>query len=305
MPPGAPALTRLATLILGQTPTDGAFPLRLPGTHAVRLSRMTLEPRFAAMRPALCVVAQGAKAVLLGPRMVEYDPEHVLVFAVDLPVSSQVIRASVKEPYLGFVLDLDPARIAELAARVFPRGLPKITDQRGLYAGPSTDGIVDAVTRLIELTAHAEEASALGPLVIDEILIRVLRTSIGGRVAQIGHPGSGVRQVARAASWIRRHFAQPVTVRDMAATARMSPSSFHARFKAVTSMSPLQFQKALRLNEARRLMVFHGTDAADACRRVGYVSPSQFSREYSRLFGAPPTKDIARLRAEGLDRANG
>jgi AraC-like DNA-binding protein len=139
--------------------------------------------------------------------------------------------------------------------------------------------------------------------VVDEILIRLLRTHIGARVAQIGHPKSAVPRVAQAASWIRARVAQPVTVGEMAAAVNMSASLFHQRFKAVTSMSPLQYQKALRLHEARRLMLFQGMDANGACRRVGYVSPSQFSREYARFFGSAPTKDVAWLRAQGFARA--
>ncbi len=205
----------------------------------------------------------------------------MLVFAVDLPVSSQVTRASRKEPYLGFMLDLDPARVAELAARVYPRGVPKASDDRGLYVGRATDDIVDAVTRLLDLMAQPEDADLLGPLVVDEILIRLLRTSIGTRVAQIGQPKSGVQRMAEAVSWIRAHFAQPVTVEEMAASVHMSASSFHQRFKAVTTMSPLQYQKVLRLHEARRLMLFQNMDASHACQRVGYLSASQFSREYA------------------------
>jgi AraC-like DNA-binding protein len=237
---------------------------------------------------------------MLGRDVLEYDPAHVLVFAVDLPMSSQVIRASRKEPYLGFILDLDPARVAELAARVYPRGIPKPSDARGLYVGHSTDGIVDAATRLLELMPHAEDAALLGPLVVDEIVIRLLRTAIGPRVAQIGQPKSGVQRVGDAVCWIRAHFAQPVTVEEMAAAVHMSASSFHERFKAVTSLSPLQYQKVLRLHEARRLMLFQKMDANEACHRVGYLSPSQFSREYSRFFGSAPTRDIARVREEGF-----
>jgi AraC-like DNA-binding protein len=252
------------------------------------------------MRPAVCIVAQGAKVVMLGRDVLEYDPPHVLVLAVDLPMSSQVIRASRKEPYLGFILALDPPRIAELAARVYPRGIPKPSEARALYVGHSTDGIVDAVTRLLELMAHPEDAALLGPLVVDEILLRLLRTAIGPRVAQIGQPKSGVQRVGEAVGWIREHFAQPVTVEEMAASVHMSASSFHERFKAVTSLSPLQYQKVLRLHEARRLMLFQRMDANGACQRVGYLSPSQFSREYSRFFGNAPTRDIARVREDGF-----
>jgi transcriptional regulator GlxA family with amidase domain len=171
---------------------------------------------------------------------------------------------------------------------------------RGLFVGRSSDAIVDAATRLLDLMAQPEDAGLLGPLVIDEILIRLLRSSIGARVAQIGEAKSGVRRIAEAVSWIREHFAQPVTVNEMAASVRMSASSFHQRFKAVTSMSPLQYQKTIRLHEARRLMLFQSMDASAASARVGYLSPSQFSREYSRFFGSAPTKDVARLRSEGL-----
>jgi transcriptional regulator GlxA family with amidase domain len=183
--------------------------------------------------------------------------------------------------------------------------VPKPSDTRGLYVGDATDDIIDAVTRLLNLMARAEDADLLGPLVVDEILIRLLRTPIGTRVAQIGQPNSGVQRVAEAVAWIRAHFAQPVTVEEMAGSVRMSVSSFHQRFKAVTSMSPLQYQKVLRLHEARRLMLFQRMDASDACRRVGYLSPSQFSREYGRFFGSAPTRDVARLLADGIATASG
>jgi AraC-like DNA-binding protein len=298
--PGALPLRSLVHLIARHAPHDGVFALRLPGTYALRRGRITSEPVHATMGPSLCIVAQGAKVLMLGSEILEYDPARMLVFAVDLPVSGQVTRASQREPFLGFKLDLDPARVAELAARVFPRGVPKLSNNRGLYVGEATDGIIEAVTRLLHLMPRAEDAALLGPLVIDEILIRLLRTSIGARVAQIGEPKSGVHRVAQAVSWIRAHFAQPVTVEEMAGAARMRASSFHQRFKAVTTMSPLQYQKALRLHEARRLMLFQKMEANEACHRVGYLSPSQFSREYARFFGNAPTKDVGRLREEGL-----
>ncbi len=298
--PSELSLRRFASLVAQYAPHDGAFPLRLPGTFVARRSHMTTEPMYATMRPAVCIVAQGAKVVMVGRDVVEYDPAHVLVLAVDLPISSQVIRASRKEPYLGFILDLDPARVAELATRVFPHGIRKPSNVRGLYVGHSTDGLVDAVTRLLDLMADPEEAEMLGPLVVDEIVIRLLRTAVGPRVAQIGQPKSGVQRIGEAVCWIRAHFAQPVTVDEMAASVHMSASSFHERFKAVTSLSPLQYQKVLRLHEARRLMLFQKMDASDASHRVGYLSPSQFSREYARFFGNAPARDIARVREEGF-----
>lgn len=298
--PGALALRRLAQLIAYYAPHDGVFPLRLPGTFALRRARITSEPVHATLGPSLCIVAQGAKVMMLGGEVLEYDPARMLVFAVDLPVAGQLTRASQREPFLGFRLDLVPARVTELAARVYPRGAPKPSDNRGLYVAQTTDGIIDAVARLLDLMIRPQDADLIGPLVVDEILIRLLQTPIGPRVAQIGEPKSGVHRVAQAVSWIREHFAQPITVEEMAASAKMSASAFHERFKAVTTMSPLQYQKALRLHEARRLMLFQRMDASEACHRAGYLSASQFSREYARFFGSAPTKDIARLRAEGF-----
>jgi AraC-like DNA-binding protein len=298
--PSALKLRRLAHVIAAHAPHDGGFPLRLPGAYAIRLSRMSTDASYSTLGPALCVAAQGAKAIMLGRDVFEYDSTHLLVFAVDLPVSSQVTRASRKDPYLGFTLELDPTRVAELARRVYPRGIPKSPDSRGLYVGRSTDAIVDAVTRLLELMVHPDDAELLGPLVVDEIVLRLLRSHVGTRVAQIGRPKSGVQRIGEAVSWIRTHFAQPVTVDEMAASVHMSASSFHQHFKDVTTMSPLQYQKVLRLHEARRLMLFQSMDAGEACLRVGYVSASQFSREYARFFGSAPTKDVVRLRERGF-----
>ena len=294
----ATELRRFADRLAALAPHDGKFPLRVPGTYAIRLSSVTNEASHSTLGPALCVAAQGAKVIMLGRSVLPYDPAHLLVFAVGLPVSSQVTRATFKEPYLGFTLEIDPDRIRSLSTRVYPRGIPKSSDERGLFVGPPTDGIIEALTRLLELMAQPEDADLLGPLVVDEILIRLLRTSIGHRVAQIGHATSGVQRIADAVSEIRSSFAQPTTVARMAASVHMSPSSFHQRFKAVTSMSPLHYQKVLRLQEARRLMLFQGLDANAACQRVGYISSSQFSREYSRFFGNAPGKDVARLREE-------
>ena len=298
--PGSIALRGLARRIAHHAQRDGVFPLRIPGTYVVRRGRPTSEPVRATLGPCLCIVAQGAKVMMLGSEVLEYDPERMLVFTVDLPVSGQLSRASWREPFLAFRLDLDPARVAELAARVYPLGIPKAETARGLFVGQSTDAIVEAVTRLLDLMAQPQDADLLGPLVVDEILIRLLRSPIGPRVAQLAEPRSGVHRVAQAVTWMRAHFAQPVTVEEMAASASMSTSSFHQHFKTVTSMSPLQYQKVLRLHEARRLMLFQHMEVSEAGHRVGYLSPSQFTREYGRFFGSAPTKDVAKLREQGF-----
>lgn len=291
-----PDVVRLASLIRAYAPHDGRFELRLPGVYAIRVSRVNPDLVHALQRPALCIVAQGAKSVLLGQEVYDYDASRMLVFSVDLPVAAQVTKATPSEPYLCFKLDLDPHKIAELVLKVYPHGLPRVPESRAVYVGQADMRIVNAATRLLELMAQPGEAELLAPLVVEEILIRLLRSPIGVRVAQIGLAESSVHGVAKAVSWLRANFSQAMKVEELAKLAHMSVSSFHQHFKAVTSMSPLQFQKVLRLQEARRLMLSTMVDAGTASWRVGYQSASQFSREYGRFFGRAPTKDIASLR---------
>ena len=291
-----PNVGRLAALISAYAPHDGAFELHIPGVHAIRRSRTSTELLHAVAEPALCLVAQGAKSVMLGQEVYEYDASRMIAFSVDLPVTAQVTRASYSEPFLAFKLDIDRHKVAELVLKVYPHGLPRVHESRGVYVGQVNVSIINAATRLLELMAEPGDAELLGPLVIDEILIRVLRSPIGVRVAQIGLGESSVYGIAKAVSWLRSNFSQSMKVEELAELAHMSVSSFHQHFKSVTSMSPLQFQKALRLQEARRLMLSTMTDASSASWKVGYQSASQFSREYSRFFGSAPTRDIARLR---------
>ncbi len=298
--PHAESLGRLARLLAAHAPYDGAFTLRVPGLHVVRRSKPYREMVRATVTPALCIVAQGAKIVMLGREVYSYDASRMIAYAVDLPVAGQIVRASHSEPFLALKLELDPYRIAELALKVYPHGVPNPQDNRGVFVGQATTAIVDAAARLVELMAQPADAELLAPLVVDEILIRLLRSAIGPRVAQIGQTESGVQRVAKAVTWVRANFAQPMAVEALADLAHMSPSSFHQHFKAVTSMSPLQYQKVLRLHEARRLMLSRRMDAGSAGREVGYLSASQFSREYTRLFGSAPTRDVARLRQDGI-----
>jgi len=299
-----PDLARLASLIRAHTPYDGSFELRIPGVHVARASRTNTESVHAVAKPALCIIAQGAKCVMLGQEIYEYDASRMLIFSVDLPVAGQVTRASHSEPYLSFKLDIDPTKVAELVLKVHPHGLPRVQQSRAVCVTPGDPNIVNAATRLIESMAETEDVDLIAPLVIDEILIRLLRSPAGVRVAQIGLEDSGVNGVAKAVSWLRENYSQPMKVEELADLACMSVSSFHQHFKAVTSMSPLQYQKVLRLQEARRLMLSTMTDASAACSHVGYLSASQFSSEYGRFFGNAPTKDIARLREQGLTAAD-
>jgi AraC-like DNA-binding protein len=248
--------------------------------------------------PSLCLIAQGAKTVIVGQEVYEYDASRMLVFSVALPVAAQVTQASYSEPYLALRLDLDPHKIAELVLKVYPRGVPPVQERRAVYVAPADSSIINAAIRLMECLAQATDVELLAPLVVDEILIRLLRSGIGARVAQMGFAESSVHRVDKAISWLRANFSQPMKVEELAELVHMSLSSFHERFKAVTSMSPLHYQKVLRLQEARRLMLSSMMDAGAASHRVGYLSASQFSREYSRFFGSAPTKDIARLRSD-------
>ena len=293
-------LARLASLSQAHAPYDGHFNLRLPGVEVVRSSRTNKELMHGVVRPALCVVAQGAKTVFLGNEAFEYDATQMLVFSVDVPVSGQITKASPAEPFLCLKVELDPERIADLVLKVYPDGLPLSQKNLAVYAAPSEPGIINAATRLVELMALPEDAELLAPLAVEEILIRLLRSPIGGRVAQIGKEDSRLQRISKAVSWVRTHYDRPLDVERLAAMVHMSASTFHQHFKSVTAMSPLQFQKVMRLQEARRLMLSRMMDAGMACRQVGYLSASQFSREYGRFFGNAPMKDIARLREGGL-----
>ena len=296
--PSQPGLAKLASLIAAYAPHDGSFELLIPGVHVSRYSRVSNGCVHALGLPSLCIAAQGAKTVIVGQDVYEYDGTRMIVFSVALPVAAQVTQASQSEPYLALKLDLEPRKIAELVLKVFPHGLPPAQERTAVYVTPVEESVVNAGTRLMECLARPGDAELLAPLVIDEILIRLLRSPIGVRVAQMGFAESTVQRVAKAISWLRANFSQPMKVEDLAELVHMSVSSFHEHFKSVTSMSPLHYQKVLRLQEARRLMLSTMMDAGTASQRVGYLSASQFSREYGRFFGSAPTKDIARLRQD-------
>lgn len=296
--PSEPDTTKLARLIAAYAPHDGTFALRIPDLHASRYSRVNRECVHALRVPSLCIVAQGAKTVIVGDQVFEYDASRMIVFSVALPVAAQITQASNSAPYLALKLDLDPHKIAELVLKVFSHGLPPSQERSAVYITPADASIVNAAARLMECLAHPGDNELLAPLVLDEILIRLLRSPIGVRVAQMGFAESSVHRVAKAISWLRANFSQSMRVEELAGLVHMSVSSFHEHFKSVTSMSPLHYQKVLRLQEAKRLMLSTMMDAGTASQHVGYLSPSQFSREYSRFFGSAPTRDIARLRQE-------
>lgn len=286
----------LAQLLAQYAPHDGRFDLAFPRIYAIRESKPHQRSLPALYQPSICLVAQGAKQLVLGDQTYNYDAEHVLIVAVDLPVAAQITQASVAEPYLCFKLEFEPQRVAELALKVYPQGIPAPTQLRAISTERTNRQLIQAASRLLDLLSQPDEVELLAPLVIDEMIIRLLRSPFGGRLAQIGQTTSRVTPVAQAISWLRRYFAQPLRVDELAALANMSVSAFHGHFKAVTALSPIQFQKTLRLHEARRLLVATALEIGAISQQVGYVSLSQFSREYRRYFGCSPTEDLARLR---------
>lgn len=288
----------LAALIERFTPDEGLNETCCgPRMALVRATRPS-EPTHAVHEPALCILAQGRKQVLAGDAIHIYDSTRFFLASVDVPVVGQVIEASPEAPYLCFKMTLDPAVIGEL---VMEAGLAARLDTDapltgGLAVGLLTPPLIDAVARMVCLLEAPDDAAILAPLIEREILYRVLTGEQGARLAQIARADGRLRQVNRAIGWIKRNFDQPFRIEVVAEEARMSVSTLHQHFKAVTALSPLQYQKQLRLQEARRLILIQRIDAAAAGHAVGYDSASQFSREYARLFGAPPLRDAARLR---------
>ena len=248
--------------------------------------------------PSLCIVAQGAKRSIAGASVLAYGPGQYLTVSVDLPVIGEVVAASPSKPYLCLKLNLDCTQLSDL---LLDARLPAPAEREpdlGLAVSALTPEMLDAAVRLVGLLDRPSAIPTLAPLYERELLYFLLAGEQGDRLRQIARAEGRTAQIVKAIRWITARFREPIAVEDAAAEAGMSPSSFHEHFKAVTAHSPLQYQKLLRLQEARRLLVSTGSDAASAAFAVGYSSPQQFSREYARLFGAPPQRDAARLRAQ-------
>ena len=275
-------------------PNDGrAEPLK--GLGLLRESS-TEELVHSVSVPAFCVIAQGSKQVIVGDDSYQYDPMHYLLVTAELPIATYALQASQEQPYLGLVLRLDPTLVGSVmveAGHVSPHSQ---ADVRAINVSPLDAGLLDAVVRLVRLLDTPAQATFLLPLIRREIVYRLLRGEQGNRLRQIALQGDQANRITTAIEWLRHEFDQPLRIDDMAQELGMSVSSFHHHFKAVTAMSPLQFQKQIRLREARRLMLGEGFDAAGAGYRVGYNDASHFNREYKRLFGLPPLRDVERLR---------
>jgi len=285
----------LAQRIARRSPRDGSIEPQ-PGLHFRRHSRPT-ESLHGFYEPAFCVIAQGSKQIELGGERLRYDPAHYLITTVELPLTGRVVDASLERPFLGFRLTLDPAVVASVmmeSGLIHPRdegASVKAIDVSALDAS-----LLDAVLRLVRLVDAPGEYRVLAPLIVREIVYRLLTGAQGDRLRHLATFGDRAHRMVRAVKRLREEFDQPLRIQAVARELSMSVSGFHAHFKAVTAMSPLQFQKQLRLQEARRLMLSEDLDAAQAGFRVGYEDASHFNREYKRHFGEPPMRDVERLR---------
>lgn len=283
------------TELIGRTVSEDGAKEVFPGLFLARSSR-TSESLHAVYKPAFCFIAQGRKRALLGEEVFRYDPGHYLLFTVDLPLIFQIEKATPAEPYLGLRLDLDPSLVVSVLMEADIRIKKGHASAKAMDVQSIDANLLDAVVRLVRLAEEPASINVLAPLIVKEIIYRLLA---GGQGARLGHllPSGDTQRISQAIGHLREHFDEPLKIDDFARELGMSVSGFHHHFKSVTSMSPLQFQKHLRLQEARRLMLGADMDAASAGFRVGYEDPSYFSRDYKKLFGSPPQRDIVSLRS--------
>lgn len=289
----ADGLARLAGTI---AQTDGDYTTPIPGLMIYRRSFAT-DPMPCIYGLGLGLTVQGGKRVTLGDAVFDYGPGQSLITTVDLPVVSYVTRASATEPYLGVRLELDARVIAQVAAEMEFETPLKGSTVRAMSVVTLDEGLQDAINRLIRLLSEPKMIPLIAPLIQQEIIVRLLNGKHGPNLRHLVTVGSPSQQIAKVITWLKLHYTEDVLMDDLAAKAHMSPSTFRQHFRAVASLSPLQYLKNLRLQDARQLMLNEDLDASSAAVRVGYESASQFSREYTRLFGEPPLRDIKRIRA--------
>ncbi|MBU3570053.1 AraC family transcriptional regulator [Priestia aryabhattai] len=285
----------LAKLIERLSKQDGVHPTTIPSLFLVRESIIT-EPISRVNEPSFCIILQGEKEVLLGEERFLYGPGHYIVASVDLPVTGQVIKASADSPYLAFKLEFTSSQVLEvLNGTDFKTGQGK-NAKRAMYVSKVEPSLLDAVVRLASLLDTPQHIPVLAPLLKKEILYWILQGPHGEALEQMALEGSNASRIREVIDYIINKYEESFRIEKLAEIANMSVSSLHRHFKEVTAMSPIQFQKQLRLQEARHLLLAESTDVADVAFRVGYESQSQFSREYSRMFGFSPRVDIKRMR---------
>ncbi|WP_237058438.1 AraC family transcriptional regulator [Microbulbifer sediminum] len=291
-----PFQREMAQIIADWAQGTGDWETPIPDLLFFRRDRPT-EPDFCLIEPSIVLVVQGTKQMLIGGEAYPYDTTNYLITSLDLPGSTQVLDASPEHPCLGLVMKLDIRMLAELIAQ---GGLPQLGERpEGISAGlgAMTPAIMEPFRRLLNLLAEPGAIHVLAPLIQREIHYRLLLGDQSALLRQIASVDSQGYRIAKAIDWLKENYTSPLRIESLAALVQMSTPTFHHHFRQLTAMSPLQYQKWLRLSEAKRLMLNEHLDASTASYRVGYESPSQFSREYSRLFGAPPRRDIEKLRA--------
>jgi AraC-like DNA-binding protein len=286
----------LAEHIMRHRTGDGTVE-QVPGLFLSRFSAPT-GPIYGVSEPSFCVIAQGRKELLVGKERYRYDAFHYLLVSAGLPYTGHVVEASKERPYVGLRVLLDPALISAVLIDANHRPARPTATVRALAVSKIGAALLDAVVRLVRLVDTPEDHGMLAPLITREIVYRLLLGEQGGQLRQIAAVGASESRMSKAIELIRNNYDKPLSIGGVAKKLGMSVSGFHHHFKSATAMSPLQFQKHLRLQEARRLLVADDFDAATAAYRVGYDDPSHFSRDYKRLFGEPPMRDVERLRAQ-------
>jgi AraC-like DNA-binding protein len=266
-----------------------------PGVHLSRFAH-TNDPNHTVLEPCFCVIAQGAKTLTLAGEVYRYDPARYAVTTVGVPIIAEIVEASVARPYLGLRVTLDPSVVASVIVESQVKQARSETGTRALDVSVLDVDLLDATVRLMRLVERPDEFRAVGPLVVREIVYRLLAGEQSSRMRHLASAGGQAHRMGRAVEKLRTKYDKPLRIESLAKELGMSLSGFHAHFKAVTNMSPLQYQKQIRLQEARRLMVSESYDAAEAGYKVGYDDASHFNREYKRHFGEPPMRDVERLR---------
>lgn len=299
-PPAPSAQRRFASLVLRMADREGYQTTAIPSLSFMRTSVVS-EPLPTLYEPSLLIIAQGAKVVTLGDASYIYNTESYLAASVRLPIVGQIIEASPELPYLCVKLRFSADQIIDIAQNLpsLPESNPKL--DRGISVCRMSGGLLDAMTRLVSLLETPQDIPFLSPLIIREILYRVLHDEHGQLIRRLAVGSDNAASVTKALVLINQDYAKPLRINELAKAINLSPSALHHQFKRVTSMSPLQYQKKIRLQEARRLLIAESLEAADVGYQVGYESPSQFTREYSRMFGLPPISDVKRLRDAYLE----
>ena len=289
---------KMAAIIARYAVPDEDYASPIEGLYFSRRSSPT-QPIYTAQWPCFALVLQGTKSLILGQEVYRYGVGDYLVVSLDLPVVSRVTEASPGKPHLGLGMAINPDRLKDVMARGHPVSMPVVAgEMRGVAVNKASGELLDAVLRLLHLLDTPDDIPAMAPLIEQEILYRLLRGPTGPRLLHIAMAETPSNRIACAIGWLKTNFKRPLRIGELAGHVGMSVSSLHHHFKAVTAMTPMQYQKQLRLHEARRLMLVERVDVGTAGYTVGYQSPSQFSREYTRLYGKPPLRDVGSLRLD-------